>query len=499
MAELIIRNEVPNKVTVSWAMRASEIVIIAILYFITAKFGQLLAIDPGNVTPIWIPSGIMLAAVLWRGYRIWPGIFIGAFFGNTWAYFIGSASDVLIPTVIAGLSNGAGDVLCFVVGAYLIKRSTGSSFPFEKVRDVVMFVFFGALLGAAISAFFGATSLCLVSILPWDLYPEVLMTWFIGDAVGVLLITPFLLFWLTKTNRVVFAYEEFIFLLVLFVACIFCLDLITIEKDFSLPNNILIFVLIWSVFRLSPQITFSAILLIGAVSIATIAMGAGYYSDKNINYALIELQLFLSTLAIASMVIHASLHARNNAEAKLLEANRLLENRVKQRTQELEALSATDPLTGIHNRRSIFELLEIELKRSSRHRASFSLLMLDIDLFKSINDRFGHHVGDIVLQNVCQECIEELREIDSMGRIGGEEFIILLPETNVEGAEKIAERIRKRIEENEIIIESEKIKVTVSIGVTKNQIDESKESLLKRSDQAMYLSKEKGRNQINSI
>jgi len=115
--------------------RLIEIILIAIIYFGTAKLGQLLAIPPGNVTPVWLPSGIILAVVLLRGYYLWPGIFIGAFLGNIWAYFDPNSLTTASAAIFAGVSNGIGDVLCATVSAYLIKRTCSAQNPFSHVRN----------------------------------------------------------------------------------------------------------------------------------------------------------------------------------------------------------------------------------------------------------------------------------------------------------------------------------------------------------------------------
>ncbi|ATX80705.1 diguanylate cyclase (GGDEF) domain-containing protein [Mariprofundus aestuarium] len=483
----------------SLTVRLVEIVLLAIIYFLTAKVSQSFAINPGNVTPVWIPSGIMLAAVLWRGYRIWPGIFIGAFCGNTWAYFSGQTTAELMATLIAGTSNGVGDVLCFLVGAYLIQRFTATSFPFERSKGVALFVLFGAFLGSGISAIFGVISLCTVNIAPWGQCFDMLITWWVGDAVGIILITPFLLYWLMKERKFHYGLEILSYASILLIIGIYSLGLVEVVDGFMLPLSVLILPLMWSIFRFSPHATHSSILLIGIISIIATRMGVGRFSHGDLNYGLIELQVFLSILSIASLIVHSILYEKESIQNELRESNTTLESKVRKRTEELAILASTDPLTGIHNRRSIINQLGFELKRSNRHGSPFSLLMLDLDHFKDINDRFGHSTGDSVLQSVCNICTEELREIDFIGRLGGEEFIILLPETKDDDSEVIAERIRTNIEEKVTLVELEGMNVTVSIGVTQKISDDTERSILNRVDQAMYLSKKNGRNRVSCI
>ncbi|BCK87600.1 hypothetical protein MIZ01_1391 [Sideroxyarcus emersonii] len=171
----------------------------------------------------------------------------------------------------------------------------------------------------------------------------------------------------------------------------------------------------------------------------------------------------------------------------------------KRLEQELEYQAHTDVLTGLHNRRHFFELAEQELARSKRYGKQLSLLMLDVDQFKILNDTYGHHVGDLVLQKLSQICAQTLREIDIAGRIGGEEFAILLPETRSDHAQEVAERLRVAIAGATVPQESGgfPVQFTVSIGVTSlvaadTQIDE----MLRRADVALYVAKEAGRNRV---
>jgi len=109
------------------------------------------SIPPGNITPVWIPSGIILAAVLIRGYRVWPGIFLGAFAGNVWAYFSSESLGAVLRCLLAGTANGIGDTLCAVGGAYLITRTTRGRDPFGRTTAAIKFIILGALLASGVS------------------------------------------------------------------------------------------------------------------------------------------------------------------------------------------------------------------------------------------------------------------------------------------------------------------------------------------------------------
>jgi len=171
----------------------AEIVGLALVYVGTARLGQWFAIAPGNITPLWIPSGIILATVWCRGYRLWPGIFLGAFAGNAWAYWSTESAAALGKCLLAASANGLGDSLCAVVGVYLIRRTTGGRNPLHRAADMLHLILYGGVLATGISAVCGVTSLSLTGLLPWSQYGHALWTWWVGGGMGVLVFTPLLL------------------------------------------------------------------------------------------------------------------------------------------------------------------------------------------------------------------------------------------------------------------------------------------------------------------
>ena len=163
------------------------------------------------------------------------------------------------------------------------------------------------------------------------------------------------------------------------------------------------------------------------------------------------------------------------------------------RLEEKEKLYAyIDYLTEVFNRRALIETLQQEIARTNRDNSFLSLLMIDIDRFKQINDQMGHLCGDVVLQKIATCLNENIRLYDKVGRYGGDEFIICLPNTSYEKAHEIAERLRKKIATLEIHCDNRNIKTTASIGlVTYNSdMDESLDQLISRADKCMYAAKQ---------
>ena len=194
------------------------------------------------------------------------------------------------------------------------------------------------------------------------------------------------------------------------------------------------------------------------------------------------------------------------AKDSLVKLNEQLEDRVKERTavleakeRELESLATHDALTGLLNRRALESRMLEEINRVNRYGEKLSVLMVDIDYFKKINDMFGHGAGDVVLCELATILGQTLRNTDVVARYGGEEFIILLPMTAQSDAGLLAERIRQKIElSNMVLGDGTTVHVTVSIGVTSAEHTGyvRSDKLIDAADKAMYSAKHNGRNRV---
>jgi diguanylate cyclase (GGDEF)-like protein len=175
---------------------------------------------------------------------------------------------------------------------------------------------------------------------------------------------------------------------------------------------------------------------------------------------------------------------------------------LKEANRRLQELAVTDGLTGLYNYRYFHTELQKEIDRARRHMHCVSLVMLDMDDFKRVNDNYGHLSGDMVLQAVAGLIGESSRNVDTVARCGGDEFSLILPETDVKGAAVVAEKLRKAIEANSVVIESIKIRVTASLGMCiydpqKGQIN--KDEFIKAADRALYNSKNSGQNRLSIV
>ncbi len=178
---------------------------------------------------------------------------------------------------------------------------------------------------------------------------------------------------------------------------------------------------------------------------------------------------------------------------------RLELDKATKHAEELEQKLNLDQLTGAFNRRAYDKRVESEMARFLRYGTGFSLLLVDADKFKIINDTYGHAIGDKCLQEIIKRSIPLLRKNDMLARYGGEEFVVIMPETGIDGAKEVAEKIRQTIEKIEFIYKKEKVRVTVSIGVSQaREGDTHHRQIFERADVAMYKAKEAGRNQVQT-
>jgi diguanylate cyclase (GGDEF)-like protein len=187
----------------------------------------------------------------------------------------------------------------------------------------------------------------------------------------------------------------------------------------------------------------------------------------------------------------------NNYVLRLEELNKQLSHKNVQLNEVMKNLhvnAMTDPLTGLANRRHMTEKIHEEINRFSRTERLFSLILADVDYFKKINDDFGHECGDYILKSVAETMRANIRKHDSLARWGGEEFLFLLPETNLEGSLIIAEKLRKIVEESKIFYEDNKINITMTFGVASFSQSNGMDGSIKKADIALYKGKERGRN-----
>lgn len=203
------------------------------------------------------------------------------------------------------------------------------------------------------------------------------------------------------------------------------------------------------------------------------------------------LQLLSSVISVTS-----SIHSRVEDAHEDIVASRLTMEHIKSEMAETRQWLQEDTLTGAQNRRGMDIALVREVARSKRNRSRLSVAMVDIDHFKRVNDTYGHDAGDKMLAHLGTVIKSVLRETDVLVRYGGEEFLAILPESDIRGAEFVIDRLRLVVQKTPLIFESHKIEITLSGGVAQLKPDENGHALIIRADQALYAAKQAGRNCI---
>ncbi|OZI30105.1 hypothetical protein CAL29_18735 [Bordetella genomosp. 10] len=206
--------------------------------------------------------------------------------------------------------------------------------------------------------------------------------------------------------------------------------------------------------------------------------------------------LIAGTVILAIWLLVLNRHARHFNQ-RMAQANARLESAVAHRTRQLVWLANTDPLTGLKNRRAFMETAEAQILQCRRYPHPLAALLIDIDHFKSINDRYGHHVGDQAIRRVTDTITNTLRDSDIIGRFGGEEFAALMPHTDLPAALVAAERLRQAVAGMKIgLLEGGPLSMTISIGLAVHEPGLSLDTLLMRADMALYRAKSGSRNRV---
>ncbi len=201
---------------------------------------------------------------------------------------------------------------------------------------------------------------------------------------------------------------------------------------------------------------------------------------------------FVASLLLELLMLVRDLKRQNKILLKKVEAQQKIINELKSKLEVVEAEANLDPLTSLFNRRFLERALEEFFTSCKQSKMTFSLVLIDLDDFKYVNDNYGHHVGDLVLAEVAKVLRTSMRAKDIVGRWGGDEFIVIMPNTDLKNAKKVLERIKSRLEKMEILAEGKRFKVSISVGVV--QCGENFQSwldMIKEADRIMYEDKKK--------
>lgn len=443
---------------------------LATVYVLAGKLGLMMAFVHASATAVWAPTGISLAALLLLGYRVWPGIFLGALLVNV----------TTEGNVATSLSIAVGNTLEAVLGAYLVNRFADGRRAFDRARTIFKFTALAALLSTTVSSTFGVTSLSLGGFAHWVDYGEIWSTWWLGDVAGAIIIGPLVLLW--GLNPYFRWNIRQVLEGVLLLLAIVLIGLVTFFG--LLPSGIkeqsLTFLslpaLIWAAFRFGQREAVTVSFLFSAMAIWGTLMGSGPFISGSPHETLVVLQVYMAVITVTVLVLAAVVSERRRFELELI--------------YQVDH----DPLTELANRRRFHEELERQLAQTRRYGTHGALLYLDLDGFKSVNDNFGHQAGDAFLTDVSLVLKGRLRDTDILARLGGDEFAIILPHTDASSAQTLASQLLNVIGHCPVPAGMQPLNISASIGIALfPEHGLTGDELIAHADAAMYEAKARGR------
>ncbi|KAA0873613.1 GGDEF domain-containing protein [Nitrincola tapanii] len=447
----------------------SRSLVLILLYFVFWHFASLFALTP-LVSAFYPAAGVILFFIYRYGAAYIPAAALAILLGSL-------PIDTFWYWEATQISMSLRQLAIYSLCGLFLRRVSNFNLPILRLRDVGILLL-STLIATLISAAIALFLLRHFANLPTAVMQETFLSFWIGDLAGVLMFMAaaslFVDFYDEKKS-----YDDDVFdngfarpilllCLLVFVTSVFFV-LTGLEDDVSRFGYLILLPVAWAAGFYGMRFA-----LLAAISVNFSAVGT-YILMELSSYPALELQtLFTVTLAMA-MLLGASLEERKLA---LFDA-------------------AHDPLTQMLNRRAFFQQAKELLERCKRQQRDLALLMIDLDHFKRINDTFGHHAGDQVLMKVAECCRKVCRQTDIQGRLGGEEFVLLLDDATPEQAMIVAERLRLSIEE--VMIPMSREHITTSIGLSHLMMPEDDiEHLLKEADRALYEAKSKGRNNCQS-
>jgi len=388
---------------------------LALIYFIAGKLALRLAFLHASASPVWPPAGIALAALLVLGFRVWPAIFVGAFLVNL----------TTLGNILTSLGIASGNTLEALCGAWLVNRFAGGARVFGRPQDVFKFAL-AALVSTTVSPTFGVSSLAVGGFAQWSSYWPIWLTWWLGDASGVLVIAPLLLLWSVPATQRTWNQKQ-----VLEVSVLLLLLVVLAETVFggwlpiSARNYPISFIcgpiVIWTAFRFTPRETATGIFILSTIAIWGTLHGFGPFILQSENQSLLMLQSWTAALTITAMAIAAAITERNRTQVALEQQKDAVEaaNRTKDNFLAMLSHELRTPLTPVM---AALDTLEADGSRSSGAKNSLAMIRRNVELESQLIDdlldltriakdklqlRFGPLDSHEVINNVVEICRPE--------------------------------------------------------------------------------------------
>lgn len=434
----------------------------AVVYFLLAKFGmELFSLQPSNITILWFPFAIGVIMLHSFGSKALWFIFTASFFANYGG--MSSQDGVLLHTTIAAFA----DTLAAVLSWYLLGRFVKNGL--DGARSLPSFAVYGAFLPTFVS------SLIIASNLLWGGYIVE------GEVVGMVAVlvfadsfSLFLLYPIYESFR-----RESKPLLREYVTVALYGSALSVVLLLSFSLSFLIYmilpILVVAAFGLRLYLLVGLLLLVVVLSVAFSSFfGMGAFACGAHMESVLMLGAYITSMTFT--VLGVSLHNKELIFHK--------------------NMTNTDNLTQVKNVKAYKEFVAELIALHQRYKTPFSLIIIDIDFFKKVNDTYGHKTGDSVLVGLCRLLESHIRVSDALFRVGGEEFVVLLPNTALGHAVEAGEKLRAAVERDTGLLQGHQI--TISLGVSEVCINDSEESLFGRADTALYDAKRGGRNMLKA-
>lgn len=474
-----------------WRMLAINGLLL-VLYVLLGHITFTTSVQYGNVTSVlFAPEGVALAFSILFGPTVAPGIVLGQ----------GLLSHLAGPSFSGGLAIGLINAAEALLGGYLFRR-WGMSRSLSRPRDVALLALMVLLILQPISATGGMLVLLASGVFPielshilpggWSLQEvqssltalsmmaPAWLYWWMGNSLGQLLVTPLLLVWLGSVKRKARSMHGFEWALL--SGGMVAVVLVASSGVSSSPLLLLALsygLLGWVGLRCGIRMITVVNLVLTILIVGLTLFGRGFMSSLPMADSMFYVSFFVAIGALFSLLLFSLFEERRDL------------------IQRLTTLASTDPLTGVSNRRSFMEQAEREAAVARRHGTPLCLAVVDVDHFKTVNDTYGHQTGDEVLKMLAECCLGVMRSGDLVGRIGGEEFALLLPRTGAVEAREAVERLLDMVRHQSVSApDGTPVRITFSAGIAQGDRHASVESILREADQILYRAKQAGRNRV---
>jgi diguanylate cyclase (GGDEF)-like protein len=434
----------------------------AIIYYLVAMFGMsVFSFHPSNITLLWLPFGIGVILTHHFGLKALPFIFLGSFFAN-YGGMVTEEIHSIFHTSIASFA----DTLAPFLSTWLIRRHMDGNC--DGVKVLLPITIFGAIIPTFISGVIISLNLAIGGYIHYDEVYALIGVLMFADGLGLLLLYPIYQNFKILSVPTLKEWQVAFFYLAVAFAFIW----------FSFTYNYFLFLvlplLLIAAFQIRIHLLMGMLLMIVIETIALSAHSNGVFHMPTQIESILMLITYLMSLVFVIMGV--SLH-----HTELINSINLIN---------------TDNLTKVKNVRAYKERILELLSLYERYQTPFSILIFDIDDFKVVNDTYGHRVGDIVLTDMCALIQKHIRTNDTLFRVGGEEFVILCPNTYLIDAVEIAEKVREVVALHLNTIDNKSI--TISVGVSQVEVNDTEDSLYRRVDGLLYKSKHNGKNIVTS-